>query len=150
MCKTRWNVTLECSKVSLYVTIHIPRLPNVICTGQEMGEQVRVDMEVWQGRQRIFMKLWWNLPYPRTCPALVHDQWEIAHPPTVTSAVKFITTTFATVCTRQITNAKRLIELAVWSYMIMTHRIALQKCTSMKHLSITAEVWTHTTHEATQ
>jgi hypothetical protein len=45
-----------------------------------MGEQGRVDMEVCQGRQRIFMKLWWNLPYPRTCPALVHDQWEIAHP----------------------------------------------------------------------
>jgi hypothetical protein len=132
----RYNSHAKASKCHLHTT--------------RMGEQGRVDMEVCQGRQRIVMKLWWNLPYPRTCPALVHDQWEIAHPPTVISAMKFITMTFATVCTIQITDTKRLIELAVWSYMIMTHKIPLQKCTSMKHLPITAEVWTHTTHEATQ
>ncbi len=38
-CVRRGNVILEYSMVSLYVTIHIPRLPNVICTGKEWASK---------------------------------------------------------------------------------------------------------------
>jgi hypothetical protein len=49
--------SISLSPVSLYVTIHITKASKCHLHRTRMGEQGRMDMEVCQDRQRIFMKL---------------------------------------------------------------------------------------------